>query len=82
MLPSPDLEGLGLPDCVTGLHLGSLVLRPVHSLFPGSGGDLAVPFAPPGELHAWTTFHMVSLLPLTGSAPLCTAHPDLLTYPS
>jgi hypothetical protein len=79
VLPSPDLEGLGLPDCVTGLLAGSLALRPTYSLLPGFGGDLTVPFAPPGELHVLTTVYMVSFLPLTGDAPLCTAHPDLLT---
>ena len=31
---------------------------PRYSLLPGFGGDLAVPFAPPGELHVWTTVHM------------------------
>ena len=45
-------------------------VRPTDSLVPGFGGDLTVPFAPPGELHVLTTFHMVSLLPLTGGATL------------
>ena len=40
-------EGLGLPNCVTGLPIGSLALQPATSLFPGFGGDLTVPCAPP-----------------------------------
>src|SRR5664279_3829997 len=27
------------PRCITGLHAGSLLLRPTSSLFPGFGGD-------------------------------------------
>ena len=58
----PIWRGSASPISVTGLPVGSLALRPVHSLHPGSDGDLTVPFAPPGELHVWTTFYMVSLL--------------------
>jgi len=36
----PFCRGSASSACVTGLRLGSLALRPVHSLFPGFDGGL------------------------------------------
>jgi hypothetical protein len=42
MLPSPDLEGLGLPDVCYEATCGFTHVRPVDSLHPGFDGDLAI----------------------------------------
>ncbi len=63
-------EGARPPRLCYGATCRFTHVGPADLLHPGFDGDLAVPFAPPGELHVSTTFHMVSLLPLTGGVPL------------
>ena len=63
-------EGARPPRLCYGATCRFTHVGPADLLHPGFDGDLAVPFAPPEELRVSTTFHMVSLLPLTGGVPL------------